>query len=639
MVNSVHRHSKLTSLLRALPLTLVAAVWILSSVLAQSAGGITVADPDASAYPEITTSFKAFDAEGDFITDLRPSELRIEERGKPITDYRLEMIETGVRFFVAVNEGPTLANRYSGVSRFDRVKTALYNWFSSRPPDSADEFGLYTSEGPLTLTASSPDAWTSAVEAYAPDLRKAVPGPASLSNAVDSALSLDLAARKSSAILYVTPMPTAPQFAGIQEIINLAGSNDIRVFIWLIGPPDYATTEETRKLTEFATQTGGGLFLFSGAETLPDLNSYLQPLSYVYHLAYTTAANTSGEYPLVLTITRGETMLESQPVSFSLTILPPNPIFLSPPVEVARSWTEATRQSESILVPLQTEIKIMVEFPDGMNRELVASRLYVDDVLMDEHKAAPFDVFTWDISAYMESGSHTLRASVEDFSGLSGETIDMPVDVVVPEKPRATLKDFFARLNLVTTAAGVIIALCLIGLLVLLIRVLRRSSKKGGVKKKKSDPVTEPVDINGEYILAPETTEETVKWPTIRGIGLAPARLVQKKTASPNLVYLQEIPLGNDETAVGSDARKSDYVLTHASISPRHARIFKDAEGNFRIADAGSSAGTWVNYAPISTRGLTLEHGDLVQFGRLSYTFELHGAVPKRAQLLPHKED
>ena len=34
-----------------------------------------------------------------------------------------------------------------------------------------------------------------------------------------------------------------------------------------------------------------------------------------------------------------------------------------------------------------------------------------------------------------------------------------------------------------------------------------------------------------------------------------------------------------------------------------------------------------------------LEHGDLVQFGRLVYIFEVHGTAPKRVQVLPYKED
>ena len=638
MANSILKSSILHSLPRALLTAAAVVLLVLSGVHAQDAGTLTVTNPDTSAYPEITASFKAVDSEGNFVMDLRPSELRVIEDGKAITDYELELVETGVRFFVAVNEGPTLANRYSGASRFDRIKTALYNWFSTRPPDSADEFSLFTNEGTLSFSTSTPEGWTSAVESYLPDLRKAVPGPASLSSAVDSALSLDLETGKSSAVLYITPMPSAVQLAGIQEIISRAGSNGIRVFIWLIGPQDYASTGETRLLTEYAAQTGGRFFLFSGSETLPDLNNWLQPLSFVYRLAYTTPANTSGDYALVLEIVRGEIRLESQPVTYSLTISPPNPIFLSPPVQITRSWTQTTREKESTLVPLNTDIKIMVEFPDGIERDLVSSRLYVDDVLMDENTSAPFDTFSWDISAYTETASHHLRASIEDLTGLRGETIEMPVEVIVEEKPRTTIKDLFTRLNLVNIAAGAIIALALAGLLATLIRILRKKGKAGGVKKK-VDLVTEPVEINGEYLLSLEIGEEVIKWPTIRGVGLAPARLLQKKSASPNLVYLQEIPLGNDESVIGSDSRKSDFVLTHPSVSPRHARIFKDVDGNFRIADAGSTAGTWVNYAPISTRGLTLEHGDLVQFGRLSYTFEIHGATPRRAQLLPHKED
>lgn len=610
-----------------------------NGVSAQSPGEISVVEPDTSAYPQITTSFRVIDPEGNFIKNLKPGELRVIENNATITTYDLEMSRTGMRFYVTFNEGPTLANRFSGVSRFDRIKTALYNWINSQSSDTTDDLVVITNQGPLDLVKNDPVSWQSALEAYQPDLRSMTPGMSSLSTAVDNALSSNLQSEKSSAILFITPLPTDVQFTGLADIITRAENNGIRVFIWLIGPPDYAGTDEALLLQQYAEQTGGRYFLFSGSEELPVLTDWLDPLAYIYNLAYTSMANVSGDYSLELHIQRGEVSLDSEPVSYSLRILPPNPIFLSPPAEVTRSWTETKKKSDAILIPDNMDLEFMVEFPDGMQRDLTASRLFVDGNLAEERTAAPFTTFTWDISGYTSSGSHTIQVLIEDAVGLKGQTIEIPVEVTVEELTFTFWERILEKINLVNTIVGIIVLAVIVAGLLVMVRAARRkfSGRKAG---KKNDPVTQTVTIEGSYTLAPEKPEEIVKWPVIRGLGLAPARLLQKRSSSPpETEYLVEIPLGNDEIVIGSDRKKADYVLVHSSVSQRHSRIFKDADGNYRIADAGSSSGTWVNYAPVSTRGVSLEHGDLVQFGRLAYVFEVHGAAPKRVQVLPYKED
>ena len=63
-----------------------------------------------------------------------------------------------------------------------------------------------------------------------------------------------------------------------------------------------------------------------------------------------------------------------------------------------------------------------------------------------------------------------------------------------------------------------------------------------------------------------------------------------------------------------------------------HTRVQLTPEGDFRILDAGSVAGTWVNYAPVPPQGLLLKHGDLVQIGRESFRFQL-ARPPEESQL------
>lgn len=632
---NILRLSNLAPLLLAAMLLVTA----LNPVVAQAAGSIDVAPVETSAYPLVSTSFRAFDAGGDFIRNIRPGELRVLENNATLPEYDLEMLRTGVRVFVTFNEGPTLANRFSGVSRFDRIKTALFNWIAAQSSDAEDEMTLVTNQGIIKMVAGDPESWQTALEAYQPDLRNMTPGMSSLSTAVDSAMNLNLQGEKSSAILYITPMPTDAQFVSLQEIANRAKSNGIRIFVWLIGPTDYAATDGALRLQQFAEESGGRFFLFSGAEDLPELVDWLDPLAYIYHLSYTTKAAVSGEYQLVLKIERGDLSLESAPVAYSYLISPPNPIFLSPPSELTRSWTETKKKSDSVLIPDSTTIEFMVEYPDGMERDLAVSRLFVDGKLAAENTGAPLSPLAWDISGYTETGTHTIQVRVEDIAGLKGQTIEIPVQVTVEEQTLNLWERVLAAVNVVNLIVGAIVLAVILTGLIVIIRIARRKFTRRKVRQP-NDPVTQPVNIEGSYTLAPEKPDQVVKWPVIRGVGLAPARLLQKKSSSPEGVeYLLEIPIGNDELVIGGERKKADFVLVHPSVSPRHAAIFKDAEGGYRIADAGSVAGTWVNYAPVSTRGVRLEHGDLVQFGRLAYIFEVRGAEPKRVQVLPYKED
>ncbi len=608
------------------------------SVSAQPAAGIELFKPDLSQYPQINLSLRAVDEEGQFIKDLQAGDVEIVENKQKLSVDTLELVNTGVQFAVAVNEGPTLANRYSGVSRFDRIKTALYTWISSHDAQSQDEFRLFTNQGALKMEPFEPTDWTRAVEGYQPDLRSQQPGISSLSNAVDAVLSLSSQSNKAKAILFVTPLPHAAQFTGLKDIFTRAGQSGIHIFVWLVGPQDYAASEDALKLKGFAEQTGGTFLIFSGSEDLPAITGILDPLEYIYQLSYKTSLNISGDYSLFIRLAKNGLSLESEPVNISLKVAPPNPFFLSPPVEITRSWSEARRKRDSVLTPDSVKIQIMVEFPDGKQRSLQNSRLFVDNRLVDENKADPFTEFTWDISDITVSGSHLLQVTVEDVAGLNGETIEVPVDITVMEKPTNIIERIFARVNIVNGIIGATLILVTVAGIVALIRMIKNRNLKP-LHKQRVDPVTQPVEINGEYSLAPLKPDQKIEWPVIRGVGLAPARLVRKSINPQEAPQPPEIPLSGNEVTIGSERKKVDVVLTHASISGVHARIFRDAEGNFRVADAGSNAGTWVNYAPVSTRGARLEHGDLVQFGRIGYVFEVHGASPKRVQVLPYRED
>src|SRR6185436_13082477 len=77
------------------------------------------------------------------------------------------------------------------------------------------------------------------------------------------------------------------------------------------------------------------------------------------------------------------------------------------------------------------------------------------------------------------------------------------------------------------------------------------------------------------------------------------------------------LALTDKEVLFGTDAAQSTLVLEHASVSPLHARLKRTADDDFVLSDAGSVAGTWVNYEPVPPDGHRLQQGDVVHFGQL----------------------
>lgn len=82
----------------------------------------------------------------------------------------------------------------------------------------------------------------------------------------------------------------------------------------------------------------------------------------------------------------------------------------------------------------------------------------------------------------------------------------------------------------------------------------------------------------------------------------------------------QSLPLGETETSIGREAGNSIVCDGDSKVSRRHARILP-AGSNFAIEDLGSSNGTFINGARI-TSPTVLHAGDEIRIGGQSYRFE-----------------
>ncbi len=588
---------------------------------------------NAQNFPQVSALLDVFNANGGFESDLQPSDLTVYEDGQPRPVDTLTQLDVPVQIVVAVNPAPALDVRDStGVARFARVVESLGKWANAQPAESSDDLSLVSLSGSLISHASASD-WFVSLNSFKPDFRKSTPNLQTLSIALDTVNMPVKQPGMKRAILFVTPHIDDPNIDNtIAPLIQRAVQSKTRVFVWFVDSPEEFVSASANAFKSLALQTNGSFTAFSGIESLPDPNVYFAPLRHIHALTYTSALAAPGDHTLGVYVNTPQGNIPAPDQTFSVDIQPPNPIFVSPPLQVTRQPPADDPYNPDILIPDQVVLPIIIEFPDEHPRDIKRATLYVDGAAVAEDLKAPFDQFVWDLSAYTKSGEHTIVVEAEDSLGLKKSSISIPVTLTVVQAPRG-FQALFARYS----SQLVIGALVLAGLA--LLGILLRSRRSGAsrntqqeTKRNFEDPLTQPVS---SLIEPPASATKKVKTAPRQPIKLqtnkrvedAPAYLI-RLTGGGEPASVAPIPILEKDMTFGSDPVQSLRVLDDPTISPLHARIKQAEDGTFTIYDNGSVAGTWVNFDPVPREGKRLAHADRIHFGGLVYRFELRQAPP-----------
>jgi hypothetical protein len=157
--------------------------------------------------------------------------------------------------------------------------------------------------------------------------------------------------------------------------------------------------------------------------------------------------------------------------------------------------------------------------------------------------------------------------------------------------------------------------------------------------RQRADPVTQPVKIAAE---PPARTK-----PRASGWRERLPWFQPKEVPPPAIAYLTPL-VGSDETTLptpllvttedvtlGYDPLQSTLIIADPSVQALHARLRREGDV-FLITDAGSVAGTWVNYEPVPPQGMRLEHADIVHIGRVGFRFKLpEPGRPRKVVITP----
>jgi hypothetical protein len=643
---------------RLLPIILTLVIIILVGVgssSAQAAFIATLTAPDTSNFPRLTAYLDVHDPTGGFVHGLTPQDVTLQENGVSVTVNGLEEQKPGVQFVIAVSPGASFTIRDTlGRSRYDYLLQGLLAGTWASQPSGVDDFSLLTMGGPQMTHSSDPLLLHSSLKAYKLDDPNPIPSLEGLASALQVASDPTSRPGMERAILFITSPQETDVSLGLQSIIASARQQNIHIFVWLVAAPEVFNLPEIDQLRNLAEQTGAVFFAFSRDETVPDLETLLDPLRYVYQLSYDSQIGTTGSQQVAALLTIGTEVITTPAQSFEVNLQLPVPTLLKPPVEIVRTFasqpTPGTTNVNGELLPVEQLINIQVAFPDGYERPIALTRLYVDGTIAAQNISPPYDQFVWDLRPYTQEGVHTLRVEATDNLGLVGMSAEASIKIIVPTAAQGMIVVVTQKRSLVIGAVVLVSASILILVLILggrirpkphpgQVRQTASSSEKTrpvGYRERirqRNDPITQPVKIT-------LSSPVSVKAP-LKSWKLRLPWFRRNKEPNPAMAYL--IPLvGPDEptlpaplriteeiVTLGSDPHQASLVIADSSIEMVHARINHGAK-TFLITDAGSVAGTWVNYERVPTQGTYLEHMDVIHLGRIGFRFKLSEPGPLR---------
>jgi hypothetical protein len=654
---------KIPIMKKTLLVGLLCLIALAAALPATAQGTVTVRlfPPQTEDFPKISANLDVHSSDVGFVHGLLPGDVTILEDGKQLPVVSLTELNPGAQFVIAITPGYTFDVRDGqGISRYEYLIDSMIRggWDAGR--NGLDDYSLVISGGPEIIHRDNSAELLSAMRTFEPPHGEITPDLEVLSKAIDIATDPTSQPGMERAVLYITPPMLSDVTVGLQSLAGRANQLGVRLYIWLVAPPDYFPLPGATQLSILAEQSNGSYFAFSGSEDVPSLESYLEPLRNIYNLTYESRAATSGNHQLIVEVFAEGARTSANPQNFSIVLAPPNPIFVSPPSKIERTYpTDEQIDPQSLttedLIPIEQALKIRIEFPDGYERQLMRTVLTIDGVIADENSVPPFEEFTWELRAYHESGQHLLQVEAIDLLGLSGKSIEKSIQITVPTTTQNILTTLSRQVHVIIALLALLLLAFLALGLVLSGRVQprligrpsspRRRDALMPVKVIKSKESLRALIAEGSIVVKGEAATRVAKAAPRQTIWQRlSARLTRSEHKDTPRAFASLIPsdevaqsilltpfqIIGDEVIIGCDPDQATLTLNEPAVEPVHTHLVR--EGNkLRVLDKNTTAGTWVNFERIPPEGALLEHGDLLHVGRVGFRFALRepGYQPK----------
>jgi hypothetical protein len=588
---------------------------------AQTGRQVIISEPDTSNFPEMVLYFDAVNRAGEKIIDLTQDQLSLKENNieRDITNF--QALTPGIQLVTAINISPPFAIQdINGNSRFDFIKDGLLNWSDQPLNTSPDDLSLITNDGIELTHQSDRDEFRSTLEEYVPDLKETEANFNVLARAIEIASDPVSQPGMKKVVLFISSQPTTETETGLESLLALAQENQVQIYTIMVSSPAFFSSSSATRLQNLSVESGGRLYPFSGEEPLVDLGLVLNPLRSTYLIEYQSQIVTSGTQTLDLSIST--TLGENSGIKeFFLEVLPPNPIFISPPREIVRKIQDEDQTNQiAVFEPETITLDVLLDFPDQHPRSIEELILRVDGEIVERKVSPPFDQFEWDISIYQTTGTHLLTLEAVDLLGLSRKSIETPITINV-EIPPPDLG------TIVSNNALPLVGLMLLIMLGLLLFVFISRGRITPADPLNENPFRERL--------------KSIRYhPTIRKVLTVRPSRIDKESVNDehHFIPYRIIPINDisqtqfpeplritdKEIIFGNDPHITGIHIQHHSVTKEHAKIDLNRNSKHQIRDLGSKVGTWINYERLSkSRSKLLKDGDIINIGEAGFRFQL----------------
>jgi hypothetical protein len=309
-------------------------------------------------------------------------------------------------------------------------------------------------------------------------------------------------------------------------------------------------------------------------------------------------------------------------IQFAIDLNLPTAVLVGIPDEIKREYVNSG--GGKTLQPGFITLQANFLFPDGYERQLKATRVYVDGALISENLQEPFGVFAWPLEIYQFSGEHLISVEVEDILGF--RSISPPVSVMI------TVESLYPGwltilLEFLSSGGWIPVAVTALGGTIIFSLRLRRRRLEAlenidpFFEEGNFDPLTQSVPGLGAGQNAFNNADFQINSHPPTNDEIPPCLVWAGEGPSP--IKGNEICIDQKELIIGSDPSQSTIAISAKGVSTQHSCLVRNESGAVTIADLGSESGTWVNYAPVSSRGLVLNDGDLVQIGSMIFRYRI----------------
>ncbi len=573
-------------------------------VHAQSGDALLISPPDTTAFPFIELEIKipADASLGEMM--LAPGPIRVVENGTQRPVISVEQVKKGNYFTLVINGERRLDIRdLSGISLYDRVQEGLINWVLDRTFQPEDRWSLVGGEIFLIRNSSAPEQWVGTLADYQPDFRQMTPGPEGLEMAIQTTQDHSLPFGVDKSILFITPPPLPAQIEIINTLAETAKNAGIRVNVWMMGEDFFLTNVQGGALINLASETGGQFFHLNPAEPIPNPENYLTNLGVSHHIRYQSLLQSTGTYSLEVEVNLADSSYSGTSVPFYIEILPPRPILFSPPTAIIIPAQTSPSNGFQIDGDHSQVFDFIIEFPDGHHRELVASKLLVNDQVVVEQTSAPFDQLVWDLTTVEESGQYLVQVEVEDMLGLSARSVLTPVQVEI-EVAVPVFQITYQQIALIIASVLVISSLAF---------VLR-----WGLKHPKKDEIIQ--QFQSRLKLGTQTDDEESAAVDEPEIAVQAALLPLNRVITDHEINFFTIV--KDKVLIGRDPNQADWVIKGGDLADVHACLIVK-ENQYWLYDIGTEGGSWVNYQRIGNMPQKIHPGAIIHFGKTGFRFTI----------------